>query len=168
MVHLVNEVFDGYHIDATEHFLNRPVALSLGIPLGGLVTQTAGLVIPGAAQVFTFSQTKVEEWAILYNRLTTVLRPVQDVTGDGWCWLYAILVALGIARSTLDEDLNITFLFIDLLKCWVAGAGTTQLQLSEEEVWGVVEGPLNCWFVWLLCPFPPPPPPTHTLVRQGW
>jgi hypothetical protein len=148
MVHLVNEVFDGYHIDATEHFLNRPVALSLGIPLGGLVTQTAGLVIPGAAQVFTFSQTKVEEWAILYNRLTTVLRPVQDVTGDGWCWLYAILVALGIARSTLDEDLNITFLFIDLLKRWVAGAGATQLQLSEEEV--------------------TPPPHTHPLVRQGW
>ena len=57
MVHLLTESFTAFHIDANEHkqALKRMTQLSLGIPLGCLVNETAGLVIPGAKNIFSFS-----------------------------------------------------------------------------------------------------------------
>ena len=57
VVHLVNETFVSFHIDADEHeeVLRRATELSFGIPLGDLRKETAGVVIPGASRVHTFS-----------------------------------------------------------------------------------------------------------------
>lgn len=57
VVHLVNESFTSFHVDADEHVshVSRAMQLSLGIPLGCLGLETAGLVIPGARDVFTFT-----------------------------------------------------------------------------------------------------------------
>ena len=57
VVHLVNHTFHSFHLDAHEHesVLHGAAQLSLGVPLGCLSTETAGLLIPGAAEVFTFS-----------------------------------------------------------------------------------------------------------------
>ena len=60
MVHLVEEVFGSYHQDAHEHFEalgGKFTQLSLGVPMGKLVSETSGLVVPGIeSSVFSFSQ----------------------------------------------------------------------------------------------------------------
>ena len=57
VVHLLSESFTAFHIDADEHVsaTNQTTQLSLGVPLGCLTDETAGIVIPGAREVFTFS-----------------------------------------------------------------------------------------------------------------
>jgi hypothetical protein len=62
VIHLVHETFEGLHIDADEHLeeIGGMTQLTLGIPFGRLISQTAGLHIPGADGLFTFSVPKPE------------------------------------------------------------------------------------------------------------